>query len=248
MSNQRKAWLTIPSARPPKEAAACLLKWYRAGYGIGIWRDCADDPLYKVLAAEGCDNENVLVLAGEYPGYGMVANLLAREVLERNPHVEFCIFAGDDTSPDPDVNPETIAAQVTQHFGGSTFCAMQPTGDPFADNSIIHIAGSVWVGREACQRLNRGLGPFHPEVKHMFGDQILKESCEKLGIYLQRPDLIQEHSHFTRIPGTAHVDWGRPIPDHLKRWNNPTHWEASKALYERLKANGFAECMPLEGK
>lgn len=106
--------------------------------------------------------------------------------------------------------------------------------------------GSPWMGREWCLRANQGQGPLWPEFAHMFVDEHLMCVAEKLGVYWRRPDLIHLHHHFMRQSTALDSPAvGKPIPDHLKQWNTQKHWNESKAIFERLKAQDFAPCMPL---
>jgi hypothetical protein len=123
---------------------------------------------------------------------------------------------------------------------------MQPTGDRFAGGCIDRIAGSPWLGREWCLRANGGRGPFWPEFTHMFGDECLKRTAEKLGVYWARPDLIHKHNHFQRASDAIDAKAvGRPIPPHLAKWNTRAHWDEMQAIFRRLEAEDFAPCMPL---
>jgi hypothetical protein len=127
----------------------------------------------------------------------------------------------------------------------STFGVMQPTGDRFAGGCIERIAGSPWLGREYCLRANQGKGPFWPEFTHMFGDEALKRTAEKLGVYWARPDLTHFHNHLMRASDA--IDSRaikKPIPPHLVQWNTSEHWEEMKAIFKRLEAEDFAPCMP----
>lgn len=230
-------WFVIPSARPIAEVNACTAKWRERGYRVALWRDRDEDGLAMVADLA------MVPVRGGYPGYGVAVNSLARHILTEDPDCEWIVTGGDDTLPDPR-DPTEIAAECTEQFGG-TFGVMQPTGDLFHDSLgriIERIAGSPWLGREWCLRANQGKGPFHPGFTHMFGDQCLMETAEKLGVFWRRPDLTHTHNHFTRVGDGARA---AVIPDHLKWCNTPQHWNEMQALFNRLKADGFRECMPL---
>jgi len=133
----------------------------------------------------------------------------------------------------------------------ATFGVMQPTGDVFGENEpgnaarypvgrrryIERICGSPFLGREWCMRGNQGNGPFSPHFWHMFGDECLQEVAIKLGILWQRPDLTHHHAHWARTT--------RQMPEFLREANTRRHWDESKAILDRLRADGFRECMPL---
>lgn len=244
-------WLTIPSARPPAEANPILEKWRKQGYRIALFRDAGAAPI-------DCD----LLLTGEYPGYAQAVNALCREVMARDARCDWMAAGGDDTSPDPNHTADEIALELSHYFSREsvphwkhpdprfrTFGVMQPTGDRFAGGSIDRIAGSPWLGREWCKRANGGQGPFWPEFRHMFGDEALMRTAEKLGVYWRRPDLTHMHHHFMRA--TDAIDSpaiARKPPAHLVEWNSAAHWAESQAIFRRLEAQGFAPCMPVVEK
>jgi hypothetical protein len=224
-------WFAIPSARPVVEVNACTAKWRAKGYKIALWRDKDESP--EPLA------DLLLVGTSPYPGYAATVNILAKHVLAMDADCNWVCTAGDDTEPDQR-DPAEIAVECTAHFGG-TFGVMQPTGDPFAGRCIERIAGSPWLGRDWCFRAHDSEGPFYAAFTHMFGDEALKGIAEKLGVYWPRPDLTHFHNHFTRVGDESkHSN----VPDHLKWCNSPQHWAEAQALFNRLKASGFAECMP----
>jgi hypothetical protein len=231
-----KAWFAIPSARPAREANETLRKWYEKGYGIALWRDSADDETALLCH---------VVLTGSYPGYARAVNALAADILARDPHCDWIVTGGDDTEPDPDHSPAEIARECIEHFGGA-FGVMQPTGDRWADGSIDRICGSPWMGREFCQRMYQGNGPLWPEFTHMFVDSHLQCVAQKLGILWQRRDLTHRHNHFCRV-GEG-VDWNHgnaTMPEFLRKVNSPEHWAHSQAIFDRLRAWGFAEANDL---
>lgn len=245
-------WFCIPSARPPEQVEPVLAAWRERGYKVALWRDGDCAPLFLHTA----DLKGVQVV-GRYPGYASAVNCLSRNVLDFDPSCDWIVTGGDDTLPDPNHKADEIAAQCTEHFGGpfanyghnrpqNTFGVMQCTGDRFAGGSIDRIAGSPWLGREWCLRANQGKGPFWPEFTHMFGDECLKRTAEKLGVYWMRPDLVHFHNHFQRASAAINSHAvAKDIPPHLVRWNSPQHWEEMKAIFQRLEAEDFASCMPL---
>jgi hypothetical protein len=225
------AWYCIPSARPRPEANLALSQWRERGYKIALLRESdADMPICDVL------------MVGPYPGYAAAVNLLTKEALRRDPECQWVVTGGDDIFPDTN-SPKDIARECTEHFGG-TFGVMQPTGDRWADGSIDSICGSPWLGREWCQRSFGGNGPLWPEFLHMFGDEHLQNVTKKLGILWQRRDLTHLHNHYFRTNGNG-VNHGAPIPEHMAQWNTQKHWNESKAIFQRLKAGGFAEANDL---
>jgi hypothetical protein len=185
---------------------------------------------------------------------------------------DWFVTGGDDVLPDPNHSAEEIARQCSEHFGectdisdsGSigtlikwgTFGVMQPTGhrygeDPTNPNPALRtayidrVAGSPWMGRSWCERINQGKGPLWPEFQHMHVDEALRAVAVKLGVYWERPDLIHFHNHWG-LPheGEKHGQASR-MPEHLKKWNTPEHWRESKAILDRLKSEDFKSCLPL---
>ncbi len=244
-------WLCIPSARPPEQVEPVLAAWRERGYKIALWRD-DDSFLGWARASQAVE----FIRCREYPGYATSVNELALQVLEDDPSCDWIVTGGDDTLPDPNHTAEEIAAQCSRHFGGnpeivfdgprSTFGVMQPTGDRFAGGSIDRIAGSPWLGREWCLRANGGRGPFWPEFTHMFGDECLKRTAEKLGVYWARPDLTHFHNHFQRATDAIDsVAISMPVPPHLVKWNTKQHWDEMLAIFRRLEAEDFKSCLPL---
>lgn len=226
-------WFTIPSARPAHEANQALSVWRERGYKVALWRD-------SDVNAPQCD----LLLTGRYPGYAHAVNALAKCVLAADVDCEWIVAGGDDTLPDPG-DPQSIAEECKERFGG-TFGVMQPTGDRWAGGSIDRIAGSPWMGREWCQRANGGQGPLWPEFAHMFVDQCLLETALRCGAYWPRRDLVHLHKHFLRANESLHAGVRQaPIPPHLVPWNSPAHWMEAQAIFDRLRMQNFAPCMPV---
>jgi hypothetical protein len=237
-------WLCIPSARPPDQVEPVLAKWRERGYKIALWRDIHSE---RIRCADQ-------VMIGIYPGYAQAVNGLAAEVLALDPSCDWIVTGGDDTLPDPNHTAEEIAQSCTMYFRrgwgrpgpSDTFGVMQPTGDRYAGGSIDRIAGSPWLGREWCLRANGGRGPFWPEFTHMFGDECLKRTAEKLGVYWMRPDLTHFHNHFLRHSDRINsATVSKPVPAHLVKWNTSEHWNEMKTIFKRLEAEDFKSCMPL---
>lgn len=259
----------IPSARPPAEAEKCLSKWRAQGYSVAIVVD------NKADADAKHDMADIIISASPegYRGYAQSVNGIVELVLGADKSCDWVVTGGDDTYPDPTKDADTIARECSAHFHNhmecmyppnkpkwawdlvfdqkrtdmtkspwATFGVMQPTGDLYADRSIERICGSPWMGREFCKRIYGGNGPLWPEFTHMFVDQHLQEVATKLGILWQRPDLTHHHEHFQRQGDYART---REVPPHLVKWNTGRHWAESKAIFERLKAGGFAEANDL---
>lgn len=165
-------------------------------------------------------------------------------VLEYDQAADFVVVGGDDIEPDHTHSLIDITESIIDHFGG-TFGICQPTGDrSFGDKQgpyIDRVAGSAWIGREFALRAYGGNGPLWPEFSHMFVDEHLRAIAVKLGTYWERPDLTQLHQHWGRPREGETMGQADRMPEHLVKWNTPEHWCESKAIFDRLKAAGFAE-------
>jgi hypothetical protein len=219
-------WVCIPSARPVPEVEAWAARWKCQGYKIALWRDAE-----RVEAADIC-------VVGPYQGYSKSANALIRLVLDSDPECSWVVGTGDDTWPDPNRKADKIAKELTTYFHG-TFGACQPCGDDWRDHLgriIERIAGSPFLGRELCLRLNQGTGVWWHEYHHSWADQELQEVCLKLGVFLQRQDLCHFHDHPLRYPGGK---W----PAHLQGVS--ADYTRMKPLFEERRKNNFPGSEPL---
>lgn len=241
-------WLCCPSARPVAEVNARMIKWRERGYKIALWRDRED--------ATASD----FSLIGEYPGIAQAHNALIEAVF-KDEECDWVVAGADDTDPDMGHTAEEIARQSSDYFAGhyrgepdgpcadnATFGVMQPTGDRWGEDElhlgkrgsayIDRICGSPWIGREFARRVNGGKGPFWPEYSHMFADQTMQETAQRLGVLWQRRDLIHYHDHCRR-------DGRHVTPRFMEEAYSAKHWNDSKAIFERLKAQDFAPCTEL---
>ena len=248
-------WYCIPSKRQPEEVNPVLAKWKEMGYNTAVLRD-PGDPLVNADTTLQC----------EYPGYAIAVNRLVQGIIAMDPKCQWFVTGGDDILPDPKRTAQEIAKDCTALFRAKfypaansqqtcpleTFGVMQPTGDRWGADEpwarakypnepayIDRVCGSPWMGREFCRRIYGGRGPIWPEFWHMFEDEHLQCVAKKLGILWQRRDLTHHHNHWGRT-GFANLQ-----PDFLSRANSPTHWAEAKAIFERLKAGGFAEAEDL---
>jgi len=241
-------WVTIPSARPAAEVQPWIEAWQSMGYRVALWRDEGSEPVAP----------DYLFLGSEYPGYARAVNVLTRIILEEHPECTWCTIGGDDTFPDPHKRAGEISIECEHHFlaaallsqtifdlcaspqAAATFGVMQPVGDRYAGGSIDRIAGSAWMGREWCRRVNGGRGPLWPEYEHMFLDEEVRAVAIKLGVYWTRPDLVQLHRHFMRESDAIDSPAvPREPPPHLARWNTADHWHKSQELFRARRAAGF---------
>jgi len=138
-------------------------------------------------------------------------------------------------SPDPNHPPEQIAAECSEHFGG-TYGVMQPVGDRFG--AVRSICGSPWMGREFCRRIYGGKGPFFEGYYHMWGDEEMCEITKKLGILWQRPDLVHYHHHGAREKGLR-----KPMPHWMRVANDA--YMTYRPLFLKRKRAGWPGYEPL---
>lgn len=258
-------WVTIPSARPVAEVEGWAKAWRYRGYKIALWRDSSFE--CTEWQEQGVD---LCCSRVHYPGYAQAVNWLVSYVMQERPQAEWFVIGGDDVFPDPNKTADEIARECREHFldaipvhpaqwvaeMAATFGVMQPTGDRWGENPnhprpdmrsayIDRVAGSAWMGREFCKRVNQGRGPLWPEYQHMWVDEELRHVAVKLGIYWERRDLTQHHQH----PGRVKHYTEEMIPEHLKKWTvgeaGRKHWKEAEALYFSRRDAGFPGSEPL---
>jgi hypothetical protein len=224
-------WFVIPSKRPVAEADACLEAWQKQGYRTAVLREWDD----------GRTSADMQFHCTRYQGWATSVNYLVQSIDMVLDDAEWFVTGGDDYYPDLNYTAEEIAQQCLEHFAG-TFGVMQPTGDRWGEKNgeatIDRIAGSPWMGREFCRRMYHGGGPLYNGFYHNFADEHLQRVAQKLGVFQQRRDIIQEHRHWARSRG----DW-RDAPEWAKKINDPkfSDWDKSKELFRKLEAGGFRE-------
>lgn len=242
-------WLCIPSKRPPGEAEKVLKVWREQGYKIALWRDDMSFPFGIVD----------YIQAGAYAGYAASVNSLAAEVLRVDTGCDWIVAAGDDTLPDPNKSADEIARECSEYFARRnerkfdfnphTFGVMQPTGDrDFGDAQgpyIDRVAGSPWLGREFCLRINQGKGPLWPGYFHMGVDEELQAVAIKYGVFWQRPDLTHFHQHWGRPRPGERMGQASRRPAFLDRANSAKEWSAYKKLLKERQEAGFPGSEPL---
>lgn len=242
-------WYCVPSKRPAAEAEKCLARWRGMGYRIALWRD--DD-------AEFAPGD--WVHRGPYPGYATAVNHLVQFILKSYPdpgYRDWVVTGGDDVYPDPTHTAQEIAESCSRECWilsargmrpHSTFGVMQPTGDKWGDKNgpyIERVAGSPWMGREWCERINQGRGPLWPEYFHMGEDEELQHVAIKHGVFWQRPDLIHYHDHWGRAREGERLGQRDRMPQFLEKANSPEEWHKYKKLFSERLAAGFPGSDPL---
>lgn len=260
-------WFVIPSKRPVPEADACLKAWKDMGYKTAILREIADG---RPEHADVC-LPTVNYLGWARSVNLLVASTLAYSSSVEWFVTGGDDYFPDPTKRAEEIAVE-CNAQFERHDGGlfhhRTFGVMQPTGDRWGETAcpaclrkllpsdgcqacggtgrqatIDRIAGSPWMGREFCRRMYHGSGPMYNGYFHNFADEELQNVAIKLGVFWQRPDLVQEHRHWARPRG----DW-KDCPEWARKINDPrlSDWDKSKALFAARKAAGFPGHEPLE--
>jgi hypothetical protein len=135
----------------------------------------------------------------------------------------------------PPANPNRCK-RCNQPSGGVNHCV---------GANIDRVAGSPWLGREWCLRANQGKGPLWPYFFHGYADETLQCVAQKLGVFWQRPDLTHLHQHWARPKPGQRIGQVTDMPEFAKQANSPEEEKRSKTEFERLRAGGFAECLPL---
>ncbi len=252
-------FFVIPSKRPPSEALKSLRAWREQGYHVIIQRDPGE--------AEVELQKLVRVVERPYAGYAEAVNHLTRIALGEG--AEWIVCAGDDMYPDPHKDAETIARECNAYFdlkmredaaawkcpfiGGraETWGVMQPTGDRWLVNGpgtkpgSECVAGSPWMGREWCRRINGGRGPLWEEYFHCGEDEELQEVAIKYGVFWQRPDLTHHHEHWGRPKEGERLAHSSRMPEFLKRANSAHEWAKMKRILADRKAAGWPGSEPI---
>jgi hypothetical protein len=241
-------WYCIPSKRPAEEVAPLLRKWKERGYKIALWTDSYAPGVTPQYSIDELANIEMQERPDKYPGYPSAVNQLVAVVMRTDWGAEWFVTGGDDVLPDPNHSAEEIAKQCFQHFG-CNYGVMQPTGDrDFGDAQgpyIDRVAGSPWMGRTWCGRINQGHGPLWPEYFHMGEDEELQQVAIKYGVFWQRPDLIHRHNHWGRPREGEKMGQAARMPKFLERANSPEEWRKYKQLFGARQTAGFPGSEPL---
>lgn len=207
-------WYAIPSCRPRDNARKVLLEWVERGYSIATLRQ--GGPLDLPLAG-------IHMPTDRYLGWAQSINLLVKMILEADKTAEWIVTGGDDYLPVTSKSADEIAGECKLHFynrlsmaeistpealRGASYGVMQPTGDRYGDGLIDTAAASPWMGQEWCRRSYMGNGPLWEGYFHYFADTELQHVAQLEGVFWQRPDLVQEHKHWSREPECT-------VPEHL---------------------------------
>lgn len=263
----------IPSKRPLAEANACLDAWQERGYKTAVLREDADgrtcayfqgkvaqylgwprgvNLLVAAVMAANLDAEWLVSGGDDYwPDPTKTADEIAQECSDHfsngvSPVIRGTFGVMQPTGDRWGEGPcPTCKATGGVPGGVDEWPTVKcPSCDGTKRSATIdRIAGSPWMGREFCRRMYHGSGPMYNGYHHNFADEELQNVAQKLGVFWQRRDLIQEHRHWARPRG----DW-RDAPEWAKKINDPkfSDWDKSKALFAARKAAGFPGHEPLE--
>lgn len=213
-------WYVCPSARPRLEAEACIRTWLDFGCKIMILRQG------EALCLPGIMQYPVSF----YAGWGVSNNHLIRTAMQVDKWAQWFVCGGDDYWPDNSTHATTAGWDCWEHFNSSTLGVMQPTGDRYGEGYIDNAAASPWIGREFAERAYNGHGPFRDEYHHFYADTELQQVAIRLGCFWQRPDIKQEHKHWSRFGNTKPA-----FADELYS----LYWNRDEALYKAREVTGF---------
>jgi hypothetical protein len=194
----QEVWFAIPSANPDN-CRRILPIWRKQGYKIAILqnRTRADIPA------------DITVWSDSYPGWAESINILCRDIVPKSAPI--VVSGGDDMLPDPQHTAQELAGQFLAHFS-DTFGVMQPMGDGYL--GAAKFCGSPWLGRGWIERAYGGHGPMPGEYKHNWADNELYWVARGLGALWERPDLSQEHRHFSRVGEDRPAYWTEAVERH----------------------------------
>lgn len=217
----RKPALLMPCARQDR-AKAAFNRWAAMGYDVFFYQDQGTTEFVAEAAA---------TVIGEWRGVWHATNVLAHNAYHKG--YEVMLFAGDDMDPDPAHKGGQIAKEYIDQFPDG-FGVMQPIGDMQGKDragkqAAARICGSPWFGRAWVEHAYNGNGPTNARYGHFFADEELYHYAIKYHALWQRPDLIQDHHHwsFGRMKRQAYHDVAQ------KNWNR------DKALFKARMGYGF---------
>lgn len=217
----------------------------RARRTIAAWHDMGYRAFIRAESNLDCGADMAQV-DPTYPGYWASCNSLIHHLLISDQEMRVVVVAADDIMPDAKHSADEIAGEFVRRFC-DTYGVMQPTGDEWSDSQgrvIERICGSPWIGRafieEAIRVYGGAAGPYAPGYYHFYGDEHLQRVAAALGILWQRPDLEQEHWHWSFRARVRHdADYSQRAA--YQEEKSRVWWKADKALFERNAAVEFPE-------
>ncbi len=221
-------FVVYPSADPTLGIDKMAPIWRERGYEVMVGLD-ADK-----MCAQRTDGPHLVCLPAPWSGYygDNGVNVLAREAFKLG--ADLCTFIGDDMIP-PLQGAQHHAELYFKRFPDG-YGIMQCTGDRQGDEmggtrNAERICGSPTFGRGWHEKSFSGSGGFPVGFHAFYGDEILKEVSERLGLLYQEPALNIEHLHWS---------WNRSP----KRWwhedNANRYWGKDRAQFDAAKENDFA--------
>ncbi len=211
----------------PERGFACATRWWAYGY----------QPLVMTYQDEWdakVANTGPIILIQKpkpWPGYYQVINTIVRAALDCGAKLITCI--GDDMAP-PRVGAAEHSRMYFDQFP-SGFGVMQCTGDRQGQAiagkvNSERICGSPTFGRAWAERAFGGAGAFgNYGFRSFYCDEMLHEVTQKMGVLYQEPELSIDHEHWSF--GRSEKKWW-----HIEANEN---WAHDKALFDKLKAEGF---------
>jgi|TARA_Y100000034_G_scaffold130547_1_gene189260 hypothetical protein len=221
---QDKVWVCFPSVMLEKAKKAAS-RWREKGYRVGVY----------VQDSAFIESDIDWVGVGmDYQGYWWACDRIVRAVESQG--AEIFILAADDMDPDPNHTAEEIAAEYLERFPDG-FGVMQPCGDRQGMDSTgkpaaARICGSPWFGKGWVEKAFGGEYVVPTEFFHFYGDEVLKEVAERLGVLWMRDDLIQDHQHWA---------FGRQRKEKYQEDNSRNHWQEDKNRFMTSQKDGFED-------
>lgn len=231
-------WVCFPTAND-KRAEEAILKWDDMGYETIILGNDNIDPLDRAIMFSKAN-----YFHNEYKGYWWACNLLVDSVFDWGyKQADLVVLAADDMDPDPNKTAQELANEYFERFPEGEGL-MQPCGD--RQGGLIdgkwasqRICGSPWFGRGWYER---GLfeGKPTPEMFfHFYGDELLKDVSEALGLLWMREDVTQLHHHWS---------WGHGKQEAYQARNSNEHWKKDQETYLKVKEEYIEKAKASMGK
>lgn len=215
-----RTFVIWPSATIER-ASECATAWDHMGYECLVAFDEA--------MRERANDFQMRMFLPPWRGYYAHVNQIIDRAFDFGADVVVCI--GDDMLPEKSKRADQIASEFFSQFPDG-YGVMQPCGDMSGVDSTgrpaaARICGSPWVGRKWAERKH---GAFDSRYGSYYGDQALKDVAEMHGVLKMRPDLSQEHLHWS---------WQKSQQQEYHRINEAMFWEKDRAHYMRQSLTGF---------
>lgn len=233
-------YVVFPTCNVPR-AEACAQRWWERGYGVGLlvntgWGSTAHSRWLYPRGNHWPTGWQSSEADAPYDGYYASQNTLARLAVEWF-EADAVVCAGDDMDPDDKHLPVEILESARCRYPDGLW-VLQPCGDDAGKDragtpAAARICGSPWLSPAYIRRGYGGAGPYPAAplapYKHLFGDEELWHVAKLLEILWLRPDLRQEHLHYS-FGKSAKQPYASTIS---------SYWEHDKAIFEKRRAEGF---------